>query len=95
MVDRQDVRPAKRIEVTMTDEQIQAVPLKAAYEFGKTHGLEREVTEIRGMDIEWDLPCTSSVRRGYIVELFGRQGLFDEFKKTYWLLGDTPGGVRK
>lgn len=79
----------------MVEDQTQALSLKAAYEFGKTHGLEREVAEIRDMVIEWDLSYTSSLRRGYIVELFERQGLFDQFKKAHWSFGDTPGGVRK
>lgn len=39
----------------MTDEQTQTLSMKAAYEFGAAHGLEREVREIRDMVIEWDL----------------------------------------
>jgi hypothetical protein len=45
----------------MTEQQTEALSLKAAYEFGGTHGLEREVREIREMIIEWDLSYTSSL----------------------------------
>lgn len=79
----------------MNDEQTQALSLKAAYEFGPAHGLEREVGEIRDMDIEWDLPYTSSVRRGYIVALFEAKDLFDEFKRTHSSFGNTAAGDRK
>lgn len=79
----------------MTDEQTQTLSMKAAYEFGAAHGLEREVREIRDMVIEWDLSYTSSLRRGYIVELFESKGLFEEFKKEHWSFGNTPAGERK
>jgi hypothetical protein len=38
----------------MNEEMTQTLSLKAAYAFGAAHGLEREVTEIRDMVIEWD-----------------------------------------
>jgi hypothetical protein len=79
----------------MIEEQTQALSLKAAYEFGARHGLEREVREIRDMVIEWDLSYTSSLRRGYIVALFESKGVFDEFRKEQWFFGNTPGGERK
>jgi endonuclease NucS-like protein len=70
------------------------LPLKAAYIFGAEHGLEREVNEIRDMDVEWEKPYTSSLRRGYIVELLEKHGLFDEFKGQYWPVGNSPEGER-
>jgi len=79
----------------MTDEQTQTLSMKAAYEFGAAHGLEREVREIRDMVIEWDLSYTSSLRRGYIVVLFESKGLFDEFKRQHWSFGNTSAGERK
>jgi Endonuclease NucS len=79
----------------MKEEQTQTLSLKAAYAFGAAHGLEREVTEIREMVIEWDSGYTSSLRRGYIVTLFEEHGLFDVFKKEHWLFGDTSAGERK
>ncbi len=38
----------------MTEHQTEALSLKAAYEFGGAHCLEREVREIREMIVEWD-----------------------------------------
>ncbi|MEK7223150.1 MAG: endonuclease NucS domain-containing protein [Pseudomonadota bacterium] len=79
----------------MSEEQTKALSLKAAYAFGATHGLEHEVNEIRDMDIEWDSSYTSTLRRGYIVDLFEKHGIFDEFKAKHWLYGNSPGGERK
>lgn len=69
--------------------------LKAAYAFGATHGLEKEVHEIRNMVIEWDSSYTSSLRRGYVVELFEKHGIYDEFKAKHWLPGNKRSGQRK
>ena len=76
----------------MIEGQKPTLSLKAAYAFGAQHGLEREVTDIRDMIIEWDSSYTSSLRRGYIVSLFEEQGLFDTFKKIHWPFGNTPTG---
>jgi hypothetical protein len=69
--------------------------LTAAYPFGNAMGLESEVAKIRNMAIEWDRSYTSSVRRGCIVELFERHGIFGEFKEKYWPFGDTSQGAKK
>lgn len=66
--------------------------LNAAYPFGIEHGLEAEINQIRNMEIEWDRSYTSTLRRGYIVELFERQGIFDQFKSLHWPEGNTPWG---
>lgn len=76
----------------MSDEQTTALSLKAAYAFGAAKGLQREVNEIRDMVIEWDSSYTSSLRRGYVVELFEKHGIFDEFKAEHWARGSTPAG---
>jgi hypothetical protein len=78
----------------MLDEPTQALSLslKAAYAFGVQHGLEREIAGIREMVIEWDSSYTSSLRRGFIVALFEQHGLFGDFKKQHWPLGNTPTG---
>jgi len=47
------------------------------------------------MEIEWDLSYTSSVRRGYVVDLFTRKQLFDIFKEQYWPAGESSWGQRK
>jgi len=76
----------------MNENQTTALSLKAAYAFGATKGLQRQIDEIRDMVIEWDSSYTSSLRRGYIVELFEKCGVFDEFKTDYWAHGNTPAG---
>ncbi|MDQ3665584.1 MAG: endonuclease NucS [Acidobacteriota bacterium] len=76
----------------MSDEQTRVLSLKAAYAFGSEHGLEREVNDIRDKVIEWDSPNGSSLRRGYVVELFEKHGVFEGFKARHWALGNTPTG---
>src|SRR5437016_696806 len=75
----------------MSEEQTKTLSLKAAYAFGAGHGLEREVNEVCDMVIEWD-SHTSSLRPGYIIDLFEKHGIFDEFKTQHWTLGNTPTG---
>jgi hypothetical protein len=70
----------------------QTLSLKEAYAFGAEHGLQHEVDEIRNMVIEWDRGYTSSLRRGYIVELFEKHGIFEDFKASHWAFGNTPSG---
>ena len=71
------------------------LPLKEAYRFGAEKGLGEEVQRIRTMEIEWDLPYTSSLRRGEIVYLFNEHGLFAEFKNEFWPYGDSESGKRE
>lgn len=66
--------------------------LRAAYQFGAEQGLEPEITEIRNMDIEWDLSYTSTLSRGYIVDLFQRRGPLREFIESSWPEGATRQG---
>ncbi|MBN2208029.1 MAG: DUF91 domain-containing protein [Candidatus Coatesbacteria bacterium] len=77
------------------DEEKRMFPLKEAYRFGAEKGIERELAEIRDMEIEWDLSYTSSLRRGYVVDLFTRKQLFDVFKEQYWPAGKSSWGQRK
>ena len=76
----------------MEDAQTAALSTRAAYEFGAAKGLKHEVEEIRNMEIEWERRTTSSVRRGYLVDLFERAGVFDEFKAKHWTNGNTSKG---
>jgi RecB family endonuclease NucS len=71
------------------------LPLKAAYAFGIQQGLEQEIAAIRDMIIEWDSPSTSSLRRGYIIELFEKHSLFEGFKSAHWPDGNTRAGESK
>jgi hypothetical protein len=79
----------------MGDEQRLRFSIRPAYAFGKAHGLEKEVSDIRDMDIEWDSSYTTSLRKGYIVELFEKRGILDEFKSKHWELGNTPEGEKE
>jgi len=79
----------------MQGDETRALPLRAAYTFGEEKGLQQQISEIRDMVIEWDSSYTSSLRRGYIVELFEKKGIFDEFKARYWSFGNSPAGEKK
>jgi hypothetical protein len=78
----------------MSEDQTNTLSLKAAYTFGAEKGLEREIHDIKDMVIEWDKPYTSSLKRGFIVALFEKHGIFEEFKARYWSVGNTPEGQR-
>jgi Endonuclease NucS len=71
------------------------LPLKSAYAFGSEHELQAEVDEIRNMEIGWDLAYTSTVRRGYRVELLEKRELWEKFKAEHWAYGNTPGGIKE
>lgn len=75
--------------------EMESLSLNAAYEFAERLGHKKDVDVIRAMEIEWDLSYTSTLRRGYIVELFEKLGIFEQFKKECWPFGITPGGERK
>jgi hypothetical protein len=77
------------------DEDPKVLPLKEAYRFAAGQGLEREVTEIREMEIEWDLSYSSSLRRGYMVELLKRKELLNAFINQCWPTGKTSWGRHK
>ena len=79
----------------MQEIQKRALPLNLAYPFGAELGLQAEMNEIRNMEIEWDLKYTSSVRRGFIVDLFEKRGILSSFKERYWPSGLTSWGDRK
>src|SRR5687767_6221771 len=79
----------------MSEEQTSTLSLRAAYAFGAAKNLEREIAAIRDMVIEWDLSYGSSLRRGYIVELFESHGILEEFKQKHWSVGNTPTGEGK
>jgi hypothetical protein len=62
---------------------MKVLPLNSAYPFGESHGFGNEIAQIRDMEIELDRSCTSSLRRGYIIEIFQHEGIYDEFKEYY------------
>jgi hypothetical protein len=79
----------------MGSDQTKVLSLRAAYAFGEEHGLNEKINEIRNMVVEWDRPQTSSLRRGFIVELFQDHGIFEEFRKKHWSFGSTSAGEGK
>jgi hypothetical protein len=64
-----------------------AFPLREAYPFAEQNGLAAEAAQIRSLEIKWDRPYTSTVRRGYFIELFQREGFLDQFKSLHWPMG--------
>lgn len=68
------------------------LPLKEAYSFGAHHNLNAEISAIREMEIEWERSYDSTVRRGFIVELFERHSLLNEFIANVWPYGASPKG---
>lgn len=79
----------------MDQEQTKTLSLRAAYQFAAQHDLQQDAEKIQMMPIDWNLKTKSSVRRGYIVDLFERHGLFEAFKEQYWSNGKTPDGERR
>src|SRR5208337_1742980 len=77
---------------TQNLEETRALSLVAAYAFGAEKGLQKEVDEIRNMGI--DMGHSSSVRRGYIIQLFQSKGIFDEFCQKHWSNYQTNEGKR-
>ncbi len=79
----------------MEQEGTRVLPLSNAYMFGVEHGLQQEISEIRSMEIEWDLSYTSTLRRGFIVDLFEAKGILQEFIDRHWSMGGTQWGTSK
>lgn len=69
------------------------LPNNAAYSFAKLHGLGETAAAIRNTEIrDWDRPYKTSVRRGFIIELFQSKGLLETFITQAWPEGKTPEG---
>jgi hypothetical protein len=68
------------------------LPLLDAYKFGHDHDLDEAVNAIKNMAVVWPLSYSSTVRRGFIVDLFKNHGLYDAFVIAYWPFGKTPPG---
>lgn len=67
---------------------------KTAYEFGKRNGLSHQIEILRtsGKKKLKDVKMKSSIKRGYIIELFRHNGIFEKFKKECWPRGNTEAG---
>jgi hypothetical protein len=79
----------------MDESVLKSLSLNAAYAFAAEHGLQDKVDEIRRMEIEWDLSYTSTLRRGYIVDLFEREAIMPAFIERHWPSGATSWGQRR
>jgi hypothetical protein len=77
----------------MHDKNTRVLPLKDAYVFGQEHGLEQDIKKIRELEFEWESSYDSTVRRGYIIELFKTHRLFVGFKAKYWPEGNSAWGA--
>jgi len=78
----------------MEQQGSKALPLNSAYAFGSSRGLDKEIAEIRNMEVEWDLSYNSTVRRGFIVQLFQDKDILEPFIQEHWPIGATPLGQR-
>jgi hypothetical protein len=67
--------------------------LRKAYSFATERKLGNNVDEIKRMKIKWHFTMTSAVRRGYMIELFRKNQIFDDFKKIHWPDGNTDWGL--
>lgn len=79
----------------MNKTERKVLPLNSAYPFAEDKKLQKEVDEIRNMEVEWDLSYNSTVRRGHIVELFKRKGILPDFIDQSWPSGKTSWGERE
>lgn len=68
-------------------------PLLKAYPFGDARGLGRDIDRIRnGLSFPPGHTRPSSVRRGYMIELFEKHGVLDEFIRKHWPEGRSSWG---
>lgn len=74
----------------------QVLPLTEAYPFGDANGLGDEIAKIREMPIEWNRTrLNTALRRGYVIALFEREGIWERFKTECWPNGNTHKGQVK
>jgi len=78
---------------TQMEQQSKSLPIREAYRFAEAHGLHSEIDEIKKIDP--DAPWARGLRKAYIIDLFERRGLFEQFKNEHWPYGDSPGGKSK
>jgi hypothetical protein len=69
-------------------------PLIEAYSFAEARGLGEEVERIRSRRTRFK-SYNSTVRRGYIIELFEHEGILHDFLNQIWPLGRTPEGAKE
>ena len=79
----------------MAEDSRTVLPLKDAYKFGSENGLSNEMEKIRTMEIEWDLSYTSTLRRGYVIDLLIKHNIFEKFRDEIWPEGNSAWGQSK
>jgi hypothetical protein len=71
---------------------METMSLKSAYRFAEECGLKSAADDIRKMKIAWELPYKSSVRRGFIIDLFTKNGIYEEFREKHWPFSESKKG---
>lgn len=75
------------------EQESKSLPIREAYRFAEAHGLGSEIPRIKSIDP--DAPWARGLRKAYIVDLFEKRGLFEQFKKECWPYGNGPAGEAK
>ena len=70
------------------------LPVRLAYEFSESKGLEADVEKIRTLPSKPGAKYMTGVRRGYMADLLKKHQLFEESAQEYWPEGLTPAGRR-
>lgn len=74
-VQRKNYESQKKERVTG---KTKVLPLKKAYPFGEKHGLAEKIDKIKNLPA-----CSSSARRGFIIRLFEKEDIFEEFVQKF------------
>lgn len=69
-------------------------PLREAYPYIIEHNLLNEEELIKNMKIDWEERETR-IKRGRMIEVLEKNGLFNEFIDRVWIRGRTPEGQKK
>lgn len=67
-------------------------PIKIAYDYAVNNELTDEIAKIRQLPPKRGFRYMTGARRGYMIELFERRGILDDFLRSYWPEGLEPSG---
>ena len=70
------------------------LPVRLAYEFAESKGLETEVEQIRTLPLKPGAKYMTGVRRGYMADLLEQHQVLEEFFREHWPEGLTQAGER-
>ena len=68
--------------------------LADALAFAASHGLNAQANEARSVAVHPSIRNQAAVRKGYLVDVFERSGLLDEFAAQYWPSMRSDAGQR-